>query len=216
MGKIYHFKMMRNDEKEVKDEAMEYAVLMNDSFRIGRSYIETAKYYHAMGNYECGINHLMKAIQTLPPEETSYLSAAYADLSRNYLQNHQLPESLESINRAIQLEEDSMLLYDYYNLKADALFKLSQKDSALYYLKSSLDSKDYLTKMRAYYDLSLLEEQQGNKAEALEYLKAYALYNDSSDLKEKANYIYYLHSIEAYKNKKRMLKQPSWAWSASS
>ena len=202
MGKIYHFKMMRNDEKEVKDEAMEYAVLMNDSFRIGRSYIETAKYYHAMGNYECGINHLMKAIQTLPPEETSYLSAAYADLSRNYLQNHQLPESLESINRAIQLEEDSMLLYDYYNLKADALFKLSQKDSALYYLKSSLDSKDYLTKMRAYYDLSLLEERQGNKAEALKYLKEYALYNDSYDLKEKENYIYYLHSIEAYKKQK--------------
>ena len=56
--------------------------------------------------------------------------------------------------------------------------------------------------MRAYYDLSLLEERQGNKAEALKYLKEYILYNDSSDLKEKENYIYHLHSIEAYKKQK--------------
>lgn len=127
MGKIFHFKMMRNDEKEVKDDAMEYAVLMNDSFSIGCSYIEMAKYYNAVNNYEYSIKNLYKAIGTLPPSEVSSLSVAYADLSRNYLQNNQLPESLESINHAIYFEKDSILLYDYYNLKADALFRLSQK-----------------------------------------------------------------------------------------
>ena len=202
MGKIYHFKMMYDDEQEAKAEAVQYAQLLKDSLLIGQSLIQMAKYYNVTKNFRQSINELNRAIQMIPDSNYKELTSANAELSRNYLSYNKADSSLYYINVAIQMENDSIALYDYYNLKADAFFKLAQNDSAKYYFRRSLDSRNLLTKVTTFYDLALLNDQRGNKNEELKCLKSHIKYRDSLDLDRKEGFIDHLQNIQAYKRQK--------------
>lgn len=202
MGKIYHFKSMHEDEKEAKKEAVHYAVLLKNPLSTGESHIEMAKYYNTTGNFECGINSLKQAIQILPDSSDEELASANAELSKSYLASHRADSSLYYINCAVQKEKDSANLYDYYNLKASAFFKLAQNDSAEYYFRHSLESNSLRTKATALYNLFLLNERYGDKDEELKCLKAHIQYRDSLDLKRKEGVIDHLQNIQAYKRQK--------------
>ena len=206
MGKIYSFKMMREDEKEAKKDALHYARLLADSTLIGRSLVELAQYYHEVKDNKASIAYFQKAIAFLPPSEQTTISAAYADLSKSYLLNMQPDSALWYANRAISLERDSTQLYNYFNTKADALLSLSKKDSAIYYFKQSLKSKELRTKMLTYHDLSKLEEQQGSQEMALAYLKHYTQYRESFELNQKEWFMDHLRNIAAYKRQKEKAK----------
>lgn len=203
MGKIYHFKMMYEDEKKAKEEAVRYAQLLKDSLFIGQSLIQMAKYYSVANNYECSINELQRAKQTMPPSNYKELAYIHAELSRNYLSYNKPDSSLYYINLALQMVNDSITLYDYYNLKADAFFKLAQNDSAEYYFRHSLESRNLLTKVTTFYDLALLNEQRGDKNQVLKYLKSHIRYRDSLDLSRKEGFIDHLQNIQAYKRQKK-------------
>lgn len=79
-----------------------------------------AKYHSVVNNYECSINELQRAKQTMPPSNYKELAYINAELSRNYLSYNKPDSSLYYINLALQMVNDSITLYDYYNLKADA------------------------------------------------------------------------------------------------
>lgn len=202
MGKIYHFKMMHDDEKEAKVEAVHYAQLLNDSLLIGQSLVQMAKYYNTTNDFRNSINELNRAIQIIPDSNYKELASANAELSRNYLSYNKADSSLYYINLAIPIENDSITLYDYYNLKADAFFKLAQNDSAEYYFKRSLESRNLLTKVTTFYDLAQLNNQRGNKNEELKCLKSHIKYRDSLDLSRKEGFIDHLQNIQAYKRQK--------------
>lgn len=203
MGKIHHFKMMYDDEQEAKRKAVRYAQLLKDSLLIGQSLIQMAKYYNETNNLSQSIHELNRAIQMIPESNYKELTSANAELSRNYLSYNKADSSLYYINVAIQLENDSITLYDYYNLKANAFSKLAQNDSAEYYFKRSLDSHNLLTKVTTYYELALLNDQRGNKNEELKCLKAHIKYRDSLDLYRKEGFIDHLQNIQAYKSQKK-------------
>lgn len=202
MGKIYHFKMMYDDEKKAKTEAVHYAQLLKDSLLIGQSLIQMAQYYNAINNFRYSINELNRAMLMIPDYNHKELSSIKAELSRNYLSFNKADSSLYYINLAIQMENDSITLYDYYNLKADAFSKLVQNDSAEYYFKRSLESHSLLTKVTTFYDLAQLNDQRGNKNEELKYLKYHIKYRDSLDLNHKEGFIDHLQNIQAYKRQK--------------
>lgn len=202
MGKIYHFKMMYEDEKEAKAGAVHFAQLLKDSLLIGQSLIQMAIYHNATDNFNYSINELKRAIQMIPVSYHKELTSANAELSRNYLSCNKADSSLYYINIAIQMENDSVTLYDYYNLKADAFLKLAQNDSAEYYFRRSLESRNLLTKVTTFYDLALLNGQRGNKDEELKYLKSHIKYRDSLDLNRKEGFIDHLQNIRAYKRQK--------------
>lgn len=207
MGEIYHFKMMYEDEKEAKAEAVHYAQLLKDSLLIGQSLVQMAKYYNAINNFRYSINELNRAIQIIPDSNHKELTFTNAELSRNYLSYNKADSSLYYISLAIQMENDSITLYDYYNLKADAFFKLAQNDSAEYYFKRSLKSHNLLTKVTTFYDLAQLNDQRGNKNEELKCLKSHIKYRDSLDLNRKEGFIDHLQNIQAYKRQKENVQR---------
>ena len=203
MGKIYHFKKMYEDEKKAKEEAVRYAQLLKDSLFIGQSLFQMAKYYNVVNNYECSIKELQRAKQIMPAANYKELASINAELSRNYLSYNKTDSSLYYINLALQMVNDSVTLYDYYNLKADAFFKLAQNDSAEYYFSHSLESRNLLMKVTTFYDLALLNEQRGDKNQVLKYLKSHIRYRDSLDLSRKEGFIDHLQNIQAYKRQKK-------------
>lgn len=101
------------------------------------------------------------------------------------------------------MEKDSMVLYDYYNLKANAFYKLAQDDSAKYYFMRSLQSPSLRMKTMTYFDLFELEDKYGKRDRALDYLKTHVRYRDSLDQGRKEAFIDHLQNIQAYKREKR-------------
>lgn len=203
MGKIYHFKMMREEEKEVKENALRRAIQLNDSLRTGQSLIELSKYYSITDSLRNSKECLKQACAIMPVSYYSESALIQAELSKICLINHLPDSALHFINQAINIEKDSLVLYDYYNLKADAFYKLAQNDSAKYYFMLSLQSHSLRTKITTYYDLFMLEEKYGKKEIALSYLKNHVQYRDSLDADRKEAFIDRLQNIEAYKNEKR-------------
>lgn len=202
IGEIYHAKMIRKDEKEAKDAALHYALLLNDSSRIGGALVAMADYYRAVDDVGNNIGLLQKAIAVIPRADASVRAGVNAKLGRNYLRNGQFADALACVDRAICLETDSPPNYNYCNLKASVFAKLSQKDSALHYFNRSLRCNDFRTRMSTYRDLYQLEEQQGNNKEALTYLTYYVAIRDSFDLSRKERVADYMSNIQAYKRQK--------------
>lgn len=176
MGKIYHFKMMREEEKEAKENALRCAKQLNDSLLTGQSLIELSKYYNITDSLRNSKECLKQALSIMPASYYSELALIQAELSKIHLATHLPDSALHFINQAISMEQDSMVLYDYYNLKADAFYKLAQNDSAKYYFMRSLQSHSLRTKITTYYDLFKLEEEFGKRDMALSYLKAHVHY----------------------------------------
>ena len=203
MGKIYHFKMMREEEKEAKENAFRCAKQLNDSLIMGQSLIELSKYYIITDSLRNSKECLKQAFAIMPASYRSESALIQVELSKIYLSNHLADSALYFINQAISIEKDSMILYDYYNLKADAFYKLAQNDSAKYYFMRSLQSHSLPTKITTYYDLFILEEKYGKKDIALSYLKAHVQYRDSLDMDRKEAFIDRLQNIEAYKKEKK-------------
>lgn len=203
MGKIYHFKMMREEEKEAKENALRCAKLLNDSLLIGKSLIDLSRYYNITDSLSISKEYLNQALFIMPASCFSELALIQAELSKIHLSTHLPDSALHFINQAISMEKDSMILYDYYNLKADAFYKLAHNDSAKYYFMRSLQSHSLRTKITTYYDLFKLEEKYGNKNMALSYLKAHVQYRDSLDEDRKEAFVDRLQNIEAYKREKR-------------
>lgn len=203
MGKIYHFKMMREEEKEAKENALRCAKLLNDSLLIGQSLIELSKYYNITDSLRNSKKCLKQALSTMPTYYSSELALIQAELCKIHLSTHLPDSALHFINQSISIEKDSMVLYDYYNLKADAFYKLALNDSAKYYFMRSLQSHSLRTKITTYYDLFKLEEKYGKKDMALSYLKAHVQYRDSLDKDRKEAFVDRLQNIEAYKREKR-------------
>lgn len=206
MGKIYHFKMIYSDEKDVKEDAIHYADLLNDSIKLAHAYMEIAKYYNVVDSSEIGVRAIQKAISVLPQSEKKSLAVAYYELAKNYVQNNQANEGLQYINRTIDIAKDSLALYNYYNLKAEAYYQLNQRDSARYYYKHSLNSDDIRTIMTTYHGLAQLEKEQGNRNEAFRYFECYIQYRDSLDLSREEERIDRLQSIQTYKKQKENIK----------
>lgn len=209
MGRIYHFKMMREEEKEAKGNALRCANQLNDSLLIGQSLIELSQYYNITDSLRNSKECLKQALSIIPVSYSSKLALVQAELSKIHLSNHLLDSALHFINQAIRMEQDSMVLYDYYNLKADAFYKLAQNDSAKYYFMRSLQGHSLHTKITTYYDLFKLEEKFGKKDMALSYLKAHVQYRDSLDEDRKEAFVDRLQNIEAYKREKRNVRMIS-------
>lgn len=83
MGKIYHFKMMYEDEKKAKEEAVRYAQLLKDSLFIEQSLTQMAKYYNVVNNYEYSINELQRAKQIMPASNYQELASPVLLKSQN-------------------------------------------------------------------------------------------------------------------------------------
>lgn len=203
MGKIYHFKMMREEEKEVKEDALYCAKQLKDSLRTGEAFIELSKYYDITDSLENSLACLKQAFYFMPTYHCSESASIRAELSKTYLSKHFADSALLFINQAIDMEKDSMVLYDYYNLKANAFYKLAQDDSAKYYFMRSLQSPSLRMKTMTYFDLFEIEDKYGKRGKALEYLKTHVRYRDSLDQGRKEAFIDHLQNIQAYKREKR-------------
>lgn len=198
MGRMYHVKMMREDEKRAKLEVLHYAGLLNDSLLLGQALIEMSGYYYGTGDYELCRGVLKQAVRLMPVSDKERLATVYAKLSQTYLSVNRGDSALYYIDRALALTTDRLAVYRYYNRKGDAFLKLGRKDSAEYYFSYSLVSGDIRTQMAAYYDLSGLKEESGDRSGALKYLRLYVAQRDSLDLERKELFFDNLSNIAAY------------------
>lgn len=202
IGRIYQFKSMREEKSKAARRELEYAKLLNDIVLYCSTLNRVADNFSDSIPLE-SINLLQQARRLAPANQSKLIASILRKLSKNYLQINRPDSALYFINQAMQINKEEKSLSPYYQLKAEAYYRLNQSDSAQFYLRYCMNTPLPSIKLPALYELYELKKQQKEDTQALEYLELYVKYRDSLDKARKENFIDHLQDIQAYKQQKQ-------------
>lgn len=103
----------------------------------------------------------------------------FSSLSTLYYKMKNGKKAVEFAQKNLAIQQDSTERYDTYSLLGSAYYKLSQYDSAHYYLQKALQSTNYATKAGVYMDLADIAKEQNDLKTSLEMERNYSAYLDS-------------------------------------
>lgn len=103
----------------------------------------------------------------------------FSSLSMLYYKMKNEKKAVEYARKNLAIQQDSSECYDTYSLLGSAFYKLSQHDSAHYYLQKALQSTNYATKAGVYMDLADIAKEQNDLKTSLEMERNYSAYLDS-------------------------------------
>lgn len=102
-----------------------------------------------------------------------------SSLSTLYYKMDNGKKAVEYAQKNLAIQQDSTERYVTYSLLGNAYYKLSQYDSAHYYLQKGLQSSDYAIKAGAYMHLADIAKEQNDLETSLEMERNYSAYLDS-------------------------------------
>ena len=202
MGKIYHFKNMREEEEQATLEAYNCAWELNDSVLMARASQGMAEWYRSRKDYRGEMDYLNQALKILPANEAGVMAGLYEDLAVNYQSRNEPDSALLFIGYAEKLESRKRRNVAIRYMKAYSYFQLGKQDSAFAWLKNSLEGLDLNTRVQAYYDLYKLEEGLHREREASDFLRLHVVHRDSLDQSQREDFLERLRGIEAYQQQR--------------
>ena len=180
MGTLFTYQHLYDEALEMKRKALQYYTIQKDSIRYPILNRDIARIYSARNRKDSALHYYQEA----------YNMASNMNLSRQ--QNNIASEigclyyDLEKIDTAkvilkriisINSNATNALLYigKIYHIQ-------NQPDSASYFLKKVLNSKEIKHRRTAYHHLTQLSESKGNLKDALFFWKKYRLLQDSIEM----------------------------------
>lgn len=206
MGSIYHFKMMWQEEKDLKFQALQYARELGDSIYIARSLKSIAEWYSSRSDYDSSIYNIKKALALCPAGKDSDRSSMYTALGRDYLKKQRPDSTLFFIDKAMKLDSSQARIFSNEYIKAYALFCQQENTSAEVLLKHSIDNLELTQRVTAYYDLFKMEFARNNTEKAFDYLQDHVRLRDLLDSNQKEDFLERLDNIEAYQEQQNKAK----------
>jgi len=194
LGKLY--KKIGDYDKAIKtyEESLSIKIELKDKAKIALSYNNLARVYEAKKEFKKALEYYYKSIEIRESEnDQKKLITAYKNLGHFYNNALRRPQSaLRELRKGwkicVKLRDSIQLSYISLNI-GDSYYKLSKKDSALFYYTKSL----------------FLSKKSGIKDRTVLYSNIASIYHDRGALEKALNY--YKKSIENAIENKEITKQ---------
>lgn len=137
---LNHFLKEEFGEVKKKSNKMhELAIKLNNSFFVMWSYGQLGYMNYEIGEYDKGIKNLFRAITILHEGNRKFIDTGHLSLCFSKL--NEMNEALFYVNLAVDASEKSKhigALYEWYNFKANVLYKIKKYDDALKFVGKSI------------------------------------------------------------------------------
>lgn len=181
LGEIYHFKMDKEKEWRYKTEALLFADLSGHNLWRQDALAELGIYYSSQKKFEYSIS-LYKWALLIDNSDKNYQLNLYRLLSEDCIKAGYLDAVPGYIGKITNFQTDSLFISDY--LKGLYFMKKQERDSAIFYLESALNSQDPEIHKNILGQLTTLFFLKRNNTKTFHYSDEYVQFNRKLDTLE--------------------------------
>ncbi len=206
-AQICRFKMSTEAHNYLKKALWIAQEELNDKYLIAKAFYEQALCCINEQNFPPAIGFLTQAISLLDNSHKDDIALFETELSNIYLMQMQPDSALIHIENALAANTDSISLPNIAIRKGYILGECGQTTAAMNQILSDISTVPMTEQIRAYRELSKLNERNGNNTAAAQYLKKHVLLRDSLDADRKEELIEKIQSLHEYKRQRERARQ---------